>query len=161
MKTNPLFLSLLAAVAVCSLPSAAFADDHHGGHGDFRGRGDFRGHSDFHGDRQDFHRSYSYRDYGHYRFRCAPRGGIGFFFGGPSYYYDAAPVYYDTAPVYSDEGIARDVQYELHKRGYYHGGIDGDIGPASRAAIRGYQADRGLPITGVIDTSLLRSLGLA
>ena len=52
------------------------------------------------------------------------------------------------------------MQRVLKRRGYYYGSIDGDIGPASRNAIRNYQADRGLKVTGRIDSSLLRSLGI-
>ena len=56
--------------------------------------------------------------------------------------------------------ISVDVQIALRRRGYYHGPIDGDIGPGSRAAIRSYQYHNGLPVTGYIDRPLLRSLGL-
>jgi peptidoglycan hydrolase-like protein with peptidoglycan-binding domain len=52
------------------------------------------------------------------------------------------------------------VQRRLAHLGYYHGAIDGDIGPHSRRAIRHYQADHGLPVTGDIDRPLRRSLGV-
>ena len=52
------------------------------------------------------------------------------------------------------------VQRALARNGYYHGPIDGDIGRGSRAAILRYQADRGLPMTGIIDDLLLRALGI-
>lgn len=65
------------------------------------------------------------------------------------------PAYYPYS--YS---MACDVQIALKRRGYYRGPIDGDIGPSSRAAIRAWQYDRGLRITGYIDRPLLRSLGL-
>ena len=52
------------------------------------------------------------------------------------------------------------VQRALAGRGYYGGPIDGDIGPGSRAAIRAYQADHGMEVTGEIDGPLLRSLGI-
>jgi peptidoglycan hydrolase-like protein with peptidoglycan-binding domain len=51
-----------------------------------------------------------------------------------------------------------EVQIALAKRGYYHGPIDGDVGPGSRAAIRAYQADRRLRVTGRIDGDLIRAL---
>jgi hypothetical protein len=69
------------------------------------------------------------------------------------------PVYVESRPVYASS-VEVDVQRELAKRGYYGGVIDGDIGPRTRAAIRTYQVDKGLPVTGVIDGSLLRSLRL-
>ena len=76
----------------------------------------------------------------------------------PSYY--SSPVYRgETVGGYADE-LAVEVQSALRRRGYYRGAIDGDIGPASRSAIRAYQADRGLAVTGRIDSSLLRSLGI-
>lgn len=62
---------------------------------------------------------------------------------------------------YADEDVAIDVQRALSKRGYYRGGIDGEVGPGTRAAIRQYQYDRRLEVTGRIDRSLLRSLGLS
>jgi len=52
------------------------------------------------------------------------------------------------------------VQRELRARGYYGGAIDGAIGPRSREAIRAYQSDYGLHITGDINRQLLDSLGL-
>lgn len=62
---------------------------------------------------------------------------------------------------YSDDDLAISVQRALSRRGYYRGGIDGDVGPGTRAAIRQYQYDRRLEVTGRIDRSLLRSLGLS
>lgn len=53
-----------------------------------------------------------------------------------------------------------DVQIALSRRGYYHGPVDGDIGPGTRRAIRAYQYDRGLYVSGTIDGQLIRSLGL-
>ena len=50
------------------------------------------------------------------------------------------------------------VQSELSKRGYYQGPIDGVIGAGSRRAIRSFQAEEGLPVTGSIDSKLLRAL---
>ena len=52
------------------------------------------------------------------------------------------------------------MQSELASRGFYSGPIDGIIGPVTRAAIRRYQANHGLPVTGFIDGKLIRSLGL-
>lgn len=42
----------------------------------------------------------------------------------------------------------RFVQQELAARGYYTGAIDGIVGPRTRAAVRAYEADSGLPVTG-------------
>ncbi len=73
------------------------------------------------------------------------------------------PVYVDRRPVYVERGArstAEEVQRELAKRGYYGGVIDGQVGGRTRAAIRAYQVDRGLPVTGRVDGNLLRSLRL-
>ena len=55
-------------------------------------------------------------------------------------------------------GIA--VQTKLAHRGYYHGRIDGMMGPATRDAISAYQKDNGLRVTGYINTDLLEALKL-
>jgi len=49
----------------------------------------------------------------------------------------------------------RDVQTALRKLGYYRGGVDGIVGPVTRAAIRQSQSDFGLPVTGEADGRLL------
>ena len=69
------------------------------------------------------------------------------------------PIYLER-PRYVAHGLEIDVQRALAHKGYYSGGIDGDIGPESQAAIRAYQADHALFITGSINSSLLRSLKL-
>lgn len=78
------------------------------------------------------------------------------------YYEQRREIYVEPAPrsYYGARPIEADVQLALRRSGYYDGPIDGDLGPASRAAIRDYQYDRRLPVTGRIDTYLLRSLGL-
>jgi peptidoglycan hydrolase-like protein with peptidoglycan-binding domain len=52
------------------------------------------------------------------------------------------------------------VQENLRRMGYYRGQVDGLSGPSTRAAIRAYQIDRGLQVTGRIDSELLEDLGL-
>ena len=52
------------------------------------------------------------------------------------------------------------VQRKLASRGYYGGAIDGIFGPGSRSALRAFQADSGLAVTGEIDGPSLRALGL-
>lgn len=67
---------------------------------------------------------------------------------------------YESYDRYDRQPIEVDVQIALRREGYYRGPIDGDIGPGSRYAIRAYQYDNDLPVTGRIDGYLLRSLGL-
>ncbi|RYD84825.1 MAG: hypothetical protein EOP84_04400 [Verrucomicrobiaceae bacterium] len=129
------------------------------------------GHSGHHYgyNRRSYSRPYSYYNYGYSRpyYSYGPSFGLSFY-SRPSYYY-SEPSYYSDSYVYrsaprtvsSYEGsLAADVQQALKRRGYYKGGIDGDIGPASRSAIRAYQSDRGLAVTGRIDRSLLEALGI-
>lgn len=119
------------------------------------------------------HVSYGYRPYYYSR----PSVSVGFYstpsyYRSSGYYYDSYPsrTYYRGIPrasysyressSYSDD-LAVDVQRVLARRGYYHGEIDGDVGPGTRAAIRSFQYSRGLTVTGRIDSSLLRALGLS
>ncbi len=52
----------------------------------------------------------------------------------------------------------QELQRLLTARGFDTGGTDGVIGAKSKAAIEGYQASRGLPVTGVPSADLLRML---
>jgi hypothetical protein len=53
------------------------------------------------------------------------------------------------------------VQQQLAKRGYYKGVIDGEFGPASRAALSRFQRKNGLEETGRIDQPTLMALGFS
>jgi Putative peptidoglycan binding domain len=150
-----------------------------GGHG-FSGRG-FGGHG-FAGRGGGFHGPYGRwegRGYGHWgggrywHHRWYPGYyGLGIYGLGYPYYsdyyypYDYPFAYYGDTPYYgySDyppvpAGSAEAaVQSALARRGYYRGEIDGILGPASYRAIRSFQADQGLPVTGQVDARLLRAL---
>ena len=146
------FSSLVAALCL-GLPATGLSHDRHANlcdwHGHFRGPG--------------------------IRF-CTPHfafyGGFPFYpyYYGPSVAYSYAP---DAepgpgpGPTYRGEqtddragDLTTDVQRALRHDGYYRGDIDGDIGPGTRAAIRQYQYDNHLEVTGRIDRSLLRFLGI-
>ncbi len=56
--------------------------------------------------------------------------------------------------------LAIDVQRRLARRGYYHGPIDGVVGPGTRSAIAGFQADHGLDPSGLMSDETLGRLGL-
>jgi peptidoglycan hydrolase-like protein with peptidoglycan-binding domain len=56
--------------------------------------------------------------------------------------------------------LAIDLQRRLARRGYYHGPIDGIVGPGTRSAIAAYQADHGLEPNGRMTHETVRSLGL-
>ncbi len=53
------------------------------------------------------------------------------------------------------------LQSRLAQRGYAVGGIDGKIGPKTRAAVRAYQGSIGLPADGYADASLLERITAA
>jgi hypothetical protein len=74
------------------------------------------------------------------------------------YAYDG-PIYgYNDLP--PDQVIAN-VQAALQRQGYYHGFVDGMLGPLTRAALANYQRDRGLYITSAIDRPTLHALGMS
>ena len=57
--------------------------------------------------------------------------------------------------------LAISVQTKLAQQSYYHGSIDGVLGPASQLAIKEYQAAHRIRVTGRIDPKLLKSLGIS
>lgn len=95
---------------------------------------------------------------------CGPRWGGGWY-GPPVVVYRAAPVYYVPArpvlvavPRTGQATLVR-VQAQLSRLGYYRGEVDGDFGPQTSRALRQFQAENGLPITGRIDRATLATLG--
>ena len=101
--------------------------------------------------------------------------GYGYYpYGGAYPYYDNG--YYDDSyypsSEYSQEPYARNydssnadssvsqVQSALAREGYYRGAIDGNLGPATRSALRRYQRDHGLDATGQLDGPVIEALGL-
>jgi hypothetical protein len=84
-------------------------------------------------------------------------------YGYPSYDYPNDYSNDDSGPMHDEkfwQGLARRVQSELARRGYYHGQINGVIGSESQQAIRAFQKAQGLPVTGLIDPRVLRALNL-
>ena len=98
-------------------------------------------------------------------------------FGGGYYYWDRGywyPAYgYDSAystyrfdePIYGYNSLEPgqvlvNVQRQLRRAGYYHGAIDGLIGPQTRAALARFQAQNGLYVTRAVDGPTLAALGL-
>jgi hypothetical protein len=101
---------------------------------------------------------------------------IVFVFGAPYYwnagYWFPAWGYYPNAyyawdgPIYAYNNLPPDqvianVQATLQQQGYYHGDVDGLVGPLTRGAIADYQRDNGLYVTSAIDQPTLQSLGMA
>jgi hypothetical protein len=122
--------------------------------------------------RRNHHRNHHDRSWwrSHYSRIALFAGGYYFWNSGywyPAYGYD--PYYsnytYDE-PIYGgnsdlDPGqVIANVQSALQEQGYYNGEVDGLIGPNTRAALRNFQADNGLPVTAAIDGPTLQALGL-
>jgi hypothetical protein len=75
------------------------------------------------------------------------------------YYAYDAPIYVGKSALPPDKVIAN-VQAVLQEMGYYKGEVDGLLGPLTREALTGYQADNGMTVTAVIDEPTLDSLGM-
>lgn len=167
MKTDRVFLWLIAAAFAALLPVTARAMSGHQ-MGGFHGGGFHASNHQF-APHHEFHRFAAHNRFFHRNHR--------FFFGFdvvafgfpywwyPDYYYGYPNDYadYQASPVYDYRywaGIATATQTGLANRGYYHGSIDGVIGPGSREAIRAFQKANNLPVTGLIDPALLKALKL-
>ncbi|HEX7517730.1 MAG TPA: peptidoglycan-binding domain-containing protein [Chthoniobacterales bacterium] len=121
--------------------------------------------------RRRHHRDHHDRNWWRSHFTRFALFGSGYYFwdGGywyPAYGYDSGYNTYDyDEPIYGyndlDPGqVISSVQTELQRLGYYRNAVDGQMGPATRAAIANYQRDKGLSITSAIDEPTLDSLGL-
>ena len=66
----------------------------------------------------------------------------------------------DNGSGYHNVQLVVEVQRRLARAGYYHGAIDGILGPETLRAIRAYERDHNVPAYGVIDRQLLGTLGL-
>jgi peptidoglycan hydrolase-like protein with peptidoglycan-binding domain len=53
------------------------------------------------------------------------------------------------------------VQQKLARLGYYHGPVDGIMGPQTRQAIRSFQSVKKLPVTGLVDGVTLKGLQIS
>jgi Putative peptidoglycan binding domain len=126
---------------------------------------------------------YAYPNYGYYSGWPSSNWGYGTsgyypysYYGGYPYsgynnyysYYGGYPYggysnrysYYTPTYSYSGSTVAA-VQQRLGRLGYYHGSVDGVIGPQTRNAIAAFQSRNGLGVDGTINRPLLNSLGLA
>ena len=90
--------------------------------------------------------------------------GSGYWF--PAWGYDPGAYYAYDGPIYAYNNLPPDqvianVQAALQEQGYYHGEVDGLIGPLTREAVANYQRDHGLYVTSTIDRPTLETLGMA
>ena len=96
--------------------------------------------------------------------------GYGYYpYGSYSYYDDgyyadsyAANEYEQPSGYEEDAGDSSvsAVQSALSREGFYSGAVDGTLGPETRNALRRYQRDRGLAVTGRVDRATTNALGL-
>ena len=70
----------------------------------------------------------------------------------------AWPGYYDPYYLATYDNYIVAVQRALAQLGYYHGPVDGVVGPQTEKAIRWFQSVDRLPVTGEIDSATLRAL---
>jgi peptidoglycan hydrolase-like protein with peptidoglycan-binding domain len=66
----------------------------------------------------------------------------------------------DFQKVRLDKDIIQAAQTKLHDEGYKVGTPDGKLGPTTRAAVRKYQQDKNLKVTGQLDESTLSHLNV-
>lgn len=83
----------------------------------------------------------------------------------PAWGYEPAAAYYPyDGPIYAyndlpPDQVVANVQEQLQDQDYYHGEVDGLLGPQTRAALADYQRDHGLTTTGAVDEPTMASLG--
>ncbi len=163
--------TLTIAGLIVAAPAIGMSKDHHGS-----GNGNANSRNWNHGTSRCYAPNYGYRAY----HGSSYYGGYSYLRPSVSFGFYSAPAYYDAPAYCGDPGgyrglvrpnygyrdsayddLAVGVQRALARRGFYRGPIDGDVGPGTRAAIRAFQDNRGLTVTGRIDGSLVRSLGLS
>ena len=78
----------------------------------------------------------------------------------PYGYYDYnRPAVYEGTAAY-DDGLVVQVQHRLARAGFYHGSVDGVMGPETRHAIRAYERSHNLRVDGAIDDRLLDTMDI-
>src|SRR6266404_4699700 len=133
-----LFVGVVLAGILALAPAAAFAHGGGGGGGHGGGGGGFCG--------GPFGYDYPYYgyDYPYY-----------------DYYGDYSDGQYSPTEVTPSQETIIAVQKELTQLGYYHGHVDGLIGPQMEGAIRWFQSVNKLAVTGQIDDSILKALRIS
>jgi peptidoglycan hydrolase-like protein with peptidoglycan-binding domain len=69
--------------------------------------------------------------------------------------------FYQSPPTRMTRRTIAAAQYQLMRRGYYRGRIDGTYGPQTALGLRAFQASAGFPISGRLDMHTLDALGLS
>jgi len=138
------------------------------GNGDWNGHGNWRhGHETaWHRHNHDEEHEHHHRDRFFFGFFPYWYPGWGYYDYGYPYYSDYSYYYpdynYPDSGYYSGQNGSANIQVlvqdSLARRGYYAGRVDGVVGPGTRSAIREFQRDNGLPVTGRIDSQLVQAL---
>jgi len=148
MKTTKLLLIALVFTAMAA--SSAFAQTYTRTANHWNHHRHYGSHSSVY---FNFGLGYPYSGYGYpYSYGAYPYG-----YG----YYTPRYNVYPADRGYTDDATVAAVQRRLARGGYYHGAIDGVIGAGTRTAVRAFERNNGLPVDGVIDTQLLRTMGLS
>ena len=106
----------------------------------------------------------SYPNYGYYSgWGYGRSGGYYPYSYGGGYPYSGYNNYYSYyTPTYGyNASVVAAVQRRLRQLGYYHGVVDGVIGPQTSGAIAAFESRNGLAVDGTISRPLLDTLGLA
>jgi hypothetical protein len=154
MKTKIIIGIAAAGLSVFGLADKVQAGRGHGGHSSgHRSAGHHGGghHSGHHSGHHGHHSHFAFYGYPFYASYLGYNGWYQPYWYGSRLY---------RSPQYSDASLDVAVQSALAQRGYYRGPIDGVIGSGTRRAIRAFQYDAGLPISGWIDGRLLSELRL-
>ena len=78
------------------------------------------------------------------------------------YPYSGYNTYSYYTPTYGYNGsMVAAVQRRLGRLGYYHGAVDGVMGPQTRGAIAAFESRNGMAVDATISRPLLATLGLA
>jgi hypothetical protein len=115
----------------------------------------------------DYYYPYSYGAYGYDpgvydQSATYDQGGYNNYNDQSNYYDQGNSNSYNQGGLGSNErATVADVQDQLTRAGYYHGQIDGVLGPETRHALVRYQSDKGLRVTGSLTPETQQSLGLA
>ena len=104
--------------------------------------------------------THHFRHFRNRRFVFIDALGFPVFYPYPYSYYPSDSYGYNDYG-YDNVRLVVEVQRRLARAGYYHGAIDGILGPATRRAIRAYERDHKMPAYGVIDRQLVRTLGVS
>jgi Putative peptidoglycan binding domain len=153
LQKTKMLAGLLVAATLAVAPGVALA---HGGGGGSHGGGGFAHHG-LVSDRS-FRFGRGFRDDDDRFFARRFRHDDDRFFGRRFVFGNPWPGYYDPyyLRAYDDYTVA--VQRVLAQLGYYHGPVDGVVGPQTEKAIRWFQSVDRLPVTGEIDSATLRAL---